>query len=67
MPLGLLAGLAHSGLPFAAPVDLTGNGHYLSWGFLQVSVANLVVIAVIAAMFAGALLLPFPGSRKRER
>ena len=51
---------------FAPPVNLSGRGHYLHWGFVQVSVANVVVIAVIAAMFALALFVPFPGSTGRE-
>lgn len=45
----------------ASPVDLNGRGHYLSWGFVQISAANLTMFALIALAFAAALLLPFPG------
>jgi hypothetical protein len=50
----------------AAPVDLSHPGHYLHWGVIQISVGNLVVILAMLAIFALALLLPFPrgGGRK---
>jgi len=47
----------------AAPVDLNSPGHYLTWGFVQISAANLIVLAVIVVAFVAALLLPFPGRR----
>jgi hypothetical protein len=49
--------------PVAAPIDLTGQGHYFTWSFIQISAANLVMIVLIAAVFVAALLLPFPGRR----
>ncbi len=49
----------------SAAVDLNGPGHYLHWGVIQISVANLVVILVMLALFALALLLPFPKGRRR--
>jgi hypothetical protein len=50
----------------AAPVNLNHRGHYVHWGVIQISVANLVVIAVMIAIFLLAILLPFPrgGGRK---
>lgn len=51
---------------FAAPIDLNGQGHYLSWSFLQISVANLVMIVLIGLCFTAALLLPFPGRRRDD-
>jgi hypothetical protein len=36
-------------------------GTYLHWNVFTVSVANLVLIAVMVAIFGAALLLPFPG------
>lgn len=50
----------------ASPVDLNGHGHYVTWGFVQVSVANLIMIAVIGLAFAAALFLPFPGRRRDD-
>jgi len=42
---------------------LSGTGHYIHWGVVQISVANLVVIAVLVLLFVLALVLPFPGRR----
>lgn len=49
-----------------APVDLNGPGHYLNWGVVQISVANLVVIGVMVLIFVLALVLPFPKGRGRK-
>src|SRR5512135_704874 len=53
----LLAG--HS--PLA--IDLNSPGSYVHWSIFTISVANLVLIAVMVAIFGAALLLPFPGRR----
>jgi len=50
----------------AAPVNLDRVGHYLTWGVIQVSVANLVVIGAMVVVFVLALLLPFPRGRRRS-
>lgn len=47
-------------------LGLNGPGHYLHWGVIQISVANLVVIAVMIVLFVAALLLPFPGTRRHK-
>jgi len=47
----------------AAPINLNHPGHYVHWGVIQISVANLVVIAVMIALFVVALVLPFPKDR----
>lgn len=49
-----------------APINLNHPGHYVHWGVIQISVANLVVIAVMIAIFAAAFLLPFPKGRNRR-
>jgi hypothetical protein len=41
-------------------INLNGSGHYVHWGFIQISVANLVVIALMIVVFVLAVLLPFP-------
>jgi ubiquinol-cytochrome c reductase cytochrome b subunit len=33
---------------------------YLQWGFIQISVANLLMILGMVALFVGAIVLPFP-------
>jgi hypothetical protein len=45
-------------------VDLNSPGSYLNWSIFTISVANLVLIAVMVVIFGAALLLPFPGRRK---
>lgn len=47
-------------------IDLSHPGHYVHWGVIQISVANLVVIIVMIAIFVAALLLPFPGRRRHR-
>ncbi|HET9059191.1 MAG TPA: cytochrome b N-terminal domain-containing protein [Acidimicrobiales bacterium] len=42
-------------------VNLNGPGGYLHWSIFTVSVANLVLIAVMVAIFGAALLIRFPG------
>ena len=54
------------GALLAALVNLGGTGHYLHWGFIQISVANLVVILLMIVVFVLAILLPFP-KRKGDR
>ena len=39
-------------------------GVYLHWGVIQISLANLVVIGLMIAVFIIALFVPFPGRRK---
>ncbi len=45
---------------FAALINLDRNGHYIHWGFIQMSVANFVVIILMIAVFFLAIILPFP-------
>ncbi|MBN9099094.1 MULTISPECIES: hypothetical protein [unclassified Pseudonocardia] len=37
------------------------NGSYVDWGVVHISVANLVVIAVMVVVFLLAVLVPFHG------
>ncbi len=54
-------------LPFVSPpnrllgslIDLNRTGHYVHWGFIQISVANLVLIALMVTVFVAAILIPF--------
>ena len=50
----------------AAPVNLNGHGHYLHWGFLQVSAANIVMVSIIVVAFLVALFVPFPKPKGRD-
>jgi len=49
---------------FAALFDLSDPARYLHWHFFQMSVANVIVILLMIAVFVAAILIPFP---KRER
>ena len=50
----------------AALIDLNGRPHYLHSGWFLISVANLVVILAMVAVFVLAIVLPFPRDRSRE-
>ncbi len=45
---------------------LGGHAHFLHWGVIQISLANLIVIVLMLAVFALALLLPFPQGHDDE-
>lgn len=55
------------GVALSAPIDLNGTGHYVHWGVVQVSVANLVVVGLMVLVFVAAVLLPFPHEREGGR
>jgi hypothetical protein len=44
-----------------AAIDLNTPGSYLHWNIFMISESNLVLIAVMVAIFGLALLVPFPG------
>jgi hypothetical protein len=48
-------------------VNLNTTGHYLHWGFIQISVANLVVIALMVVVFILAIVVPFHLGRRQRR
>ena len=50
----------------ATIVNLNHPAHYVHWGFFQMSVPNLVAIIVMLVVFGLAIVLPFPGSRRRR-
>ncbi|MBV8462726.1 MAG: hypothetical protein JO368_05490 [Acidimicrobiales bacterium] len=51
--------LAAVGMLVGSVVDLNHPGHYVHWGFIQLSVANLVVIGLMIVVFVAAILIPF--------
>ena len=46
-------------------VGLDGKAHFIGWGPIQISVANLLVIAIIIALFVVAIVVPFPKQKSR--
>jgi hypothetical protein len=52
----------------AAVFNLNHPAHVVTWHFFSMSVANVVVIFVMLAIFALAIVLPFPhGTDPEER
>ncbi len=49
----------------AAAVNLNGPGRYLHWSIFSVSLANLVLVAVMVVIFGAALLVRFPDDHDR--
>jgi hypothetical protein len=50
-----------------AVFNLNHPAHTVDWHFIHLSVANVVVIGLMLAVFALALVLPFPGAERRRR
>jgi Cytochrome b(N-terminal)/b6/petB len=48
-------------------INLNQPGSYLTWSIFTISVANLVLIAVMVVIFGSALLLPFPRGHRGKR
>jgi len=40
---------------------------YLKWGWLQISVSNLLVILLMLAIFTLAIVTPFPSSHDEKK
>ena len=49
-----------------AVVNLNHPAHTVDWGFVHLSVANVVVIGLMLLVFVLAILLPFPGAARRR-
>lgn len=50
----------------AAIFNLNHHATYIHWHFIELSLSNVLVIAAMLAVFALAILLPFP-HRERGR
>ena len=46
-------------LVVGALIDMSRPGHYIHWGFIQISVGNLVVICLMVVTFLAAILIPY--------
>ena len=49
-----------------ALINLDHPAHVVKWHFIQLSVANIVVLALMLVVFAVAIALPFPGASAGE-
>jgi hypothetical protein len=50
----------------AAIFNLNHPAHTVHWHFIQLSVSNVIVIALMLIVFGAAILLPFPHHRDSE-
>ena len=62
----MLATLLASG-DMGAILNLNGTPHYVHWHFFSMSVANVVVIALMLVVFALAVYLRAPGAKRPRR
>lgn len=54
------------GSVIGAVFNLNHPARVVEWHFIQLSVANLVVIALMFVVFVLAIVLPFPGAARRR-
>jgi hypothetical protein len=40
----------------------SASGHYLTWGVIQISLTNALIVLAMVVVFVLALVLPFPRS-----
>jgi len=52
--------------PPVLAINMNQPGSFVHWSIFYVSVANLVLIAVMVVIFGAALLLPFPKGHSIE-
>ncbi len=45
---------------------LGGHAHFLHWGVVQISLANLIVIVLMLVVFMLAVVVPFPHTRRED-
>ncbi len=50
----------------AAIFNLNHPAHTVHWHFFTMSVSNVIVVVLMLAVFAAAVLLPFPGRVRRS-
>ena len=55
------------GILVASLVNLNGSGRYIHWGFVQMSVANLVLIGLMVLVFITAILVPYRRHGRGDR
>lgn len=48
----------------AAPIDLSRPARYVHWGWIQISVTNLIVILLMVGILVAAIAIPFPRGRR---
>jgi hypothetical protein len=51
----------------AAVFNLNHPARVVEWHFIRLSIANVVVIGLMLAVFVLAIALPYPGAARREQ
>ena len=46
--------------------DMSDPATYVGWGWLSISIPNLIVIRVMIVLFVLAIVLPFPKGRDKS-
>jgi hypothetical protein len=46
-------------------MSLNGPAKYFNWGFISISVPNLIMIGLIVLLFVLALVIPFPTHKEK--
>jgi hypothetical protein len=59
-PVGVAANV------LGAIFNLNHPAHVVHWHFIKLPLANVIVIALMLAVFALAIALPFPGAARRR-
>jgi hypothetical protein len=49
----------------AAIFNLNHHADFIHWHFIQLSVPNVIAIALMLIVFTAAILVPFPGHQRR--
>lgn len=49
-----------------ALVNLDHPGRFVHWHFIDLSLSNVIVMALMVVTFVVALVAPFPGRRERK-
>jgi hypothetical protein len=49
-----------------AVFNLNHPAHVVHWHFIQLSLSNVIVMALMLVVFALAIALPFPGAARRR-
>jgi hypothetical protein len=47
-------------------ISLNHPANFFNWGFISISIPNLIMIGVIFVLFALALVVPFPSHGKTK-
>jgi hypothetical protein len=50
----------------ALSIVAEGPGRYISWGVVQISVANLIIIGTMVLLFVLALVVPFGSGQDHQ-